>query len=287
MSKVYEIITDRIIAELEKGCVPWKSPFLHGKPQNLITKKPYRGINAFILGISPFSSPFWLTFKQVNEKGGSVKQGEHGTPIVFWKINDVSPATETGEGEEIKVEGGETAPERNTARHRLLRYYKVFNLEQTEGISPPPLNNHTSKGDCDKLVEDTHAVIKKGSKACYMPTIDTIQIPDAGYFVSVDEYYSTLFHELSHWTGHSSRLCRNISALSSYAHDETYSQEELVAEMGSAFLQAHMGITSALENSAAYISSWLETLRNDKRMVIIAAAQAQKAADYIIGCGEE
>lgn len=277
---VYEIITDRIITALHEGCVPWKNPLKYGKPQNLLTKKPYRGMNTFLLASAPYASPFWLTFRQINEMGGSVRRNEHGWPVVFWKIEN-SQATE-GTSEEA------TACETEIRRrgYSLLKYYRVFNVEQTEGIPYPQPQENTPNTDCEKLLRQTQAVVQKGAVPCYIPVTDTIVMPDMGYYENSDAYYGTLFHELTHWTGHSTRLGR--SGIVEYASfgSNSYSQEELIAEMGSAFLQAEAGIASGqLDNSAAYINGWLKALNNDKRMVVHAASQAQKAADYIISCG--
>ena len=287
---VYEIITDRIIAALEKGVVPWKKPFTTGLPQNLISKKPYRGINTLILQSAPYSAPYWLTFKQAGQLNGSVKKGEKGYPVILWKFTDFVTKNTNENETELTAEAGSTkitgSASKGSKRYPLLRYYTVFNVEQCEEITYPiPQETVADIVECENLVQKTGCVVNDGTEAYYTPGTDTITIPKKEYFRNMESYYSTMFHELSHWTGHASRLNRE-GVLGVNFGSEVYSKEELVAEMGAAFLCAHTGIeTNTIGNSSSYINSWLRKLQEDKKMVIFAAAQAQKAAEFIIGGG--
>ena len=274
--KVYDIITNRIIEKLEAGIIPWHKPWqsAEGMPKNLISKKEYRGINVFMLAVQGYESPYWLSFKQVIEIGGNVKKDEKGTPIVFWNwINNVDD-----EGNENNVP--------------FMRYYTVFNIAQCENIDSSKIPAITSiHNDFDHITECEAIIanmpncpeIQQGKqRASYNPLSDIVSMPRFDSFDTAEEYYSTLFHELTHSTGHISRLNRLNKDVSRFG-DGDYSKEELVAEMGAAFLCGFIGIESiTISNSIAYIQGWLNALKDDKKLVIMAAAQAQKAADYIL-----
>jgi len=270
---VYEIITNQILAELEKGEVPWRKPWHSLPPANLITKKPYRGINVFLLGFAGYGSQFWLTFNQAKQLGGNIRKGEHGTKIIFWKCK--TRETESADGE---------IEERKSA---FLRYYVLFNLEQTEGLSAlrtfPPAFPIESAEEIVKGMPNPPA-FEQDSRAAYIPSRDTVTMPSKTAFHSQAEYYSTLFHELTHSTGHGKRLAREgIEKIQPFG-SEDYSKEELVAEMGSAMLCGVAGIEQAtISNSAAYLRGWINRLKADSRLVIAAARSAQEAADYIRG----
>jgi antirestriction protein ArdC len=270
---VYDIITGQILAELEKGEVPWRRPWHSLPPANLITKKPYRGINVFLLGFAGYGSQFWLTFNQAKQLGGNIRKGAHGTKIIFWKCK--TRETESADGE---------IEERKSA---FLRYYTVFNLEQTEGLSAlltlPPAFPIESAEEIVKAMPNPPA-FEQDSRAAYIPSRDTVTMPSRTAFQSQAEYYSTLFHELTHSTGHAKRLGREgIEKIQPFG-SEDYSKEELVAEMGSAMLCGAAGIEQAtIGNSAAYLRGWINRLKADSRLVIAAARSAQEAADYIRG----
>jgi antirestriction protein ArdC len=283
---VFDVITQRIIELLDAGTVPWRKPWRRGAsgmPQNMITRRPYRGINVFLLSCAPYTSPYWLTFKQAKQLGGSVRKGERGFPIVFWSWIG---------GEE---EGSEDSPSDATAnagRRPLLRYYTVFNVEQCDGVEVPSSDDVAVS--CIDPIEEAERLVAgmpnapviedNEGRAFYRPATDRVGMPRRGLFESAAEYYSTLFHELGHATGHTSRLNRKAVVEGSVFGDSDYSQEELVAEMTAAYLCAVSGIAPAtIENSAAYIQGWLKKLRDDKTVVVYAAAQAQKAADYVLG----
>jgi len=271
--KVYEIITNAILEKLERGSVPWHRPWNgpESMPKNLISKKEYQGINAFLLGCQGYGSPFWLTFTQCKELGGSVRKAARATPVIYWNWIEIE-------------EEGEKVP--------FLRYYAVFNVEQCEGIpegkTPSLATNDIDRiAVCERIVEgmnDRPTITHARQAALYKVGRDTINMPLFGSFETAEEYYSTLFHELIHSTGHEKRLARpTVTDISPFG-TVSYSKEELIAEMGAAFLCGVAGIEDlTLDNSAAYIKGWLHKLRNDTYLVIMAAAQAQKAAHYILG----
>ena len=276
--KVYEIITDRILRKLEEGTVPWRRPWnaSAGLPKNLVSRKEYRGINVFLTGSQGYESPYWLTYKQAKELGGYVKVGAKGTPVVY---------CDTFKKEVVGKDGG--VEERELS---FLRYYTVFNVAQVDGIVVPASEvaerPFSPIHECEKIVADMPfpPAIKTGSdRAFYRPSEDTVYMPRPELFESDEEYYSTLFHEIVHATSHETRLNRRPSTERRSFGDEAYSKEELVAEMGASFLSAIAGIEPAtLDNSVAYIQGWLKALRDDRKLVILAAAAAQRATDYIL-----
>lgn len=281
---VYDVITDRILEKLEAGTVPWHKPWkggAAGMPRNLKSKRAYRGINVFLLSCAGYGSPHWLTFRQATQLGGAVRKGEKGFPVVFWKWPDRDKAGDNPGGDD-----------RGKARGPILRYYTVFNVAQCDGIddpdaAEPPTRAFSPIAACEQVIADMPDPPKRGSgeaRAYYRPSEDLVNLPPAELFDSDEELYSTLFHELVHSTGNSKRLGRPGVTDAVLFGSHAYSKEELVAEMGAAFLCGHTGIdTATLDNSAAYIASWLDKLRNDKRLVVHAAAAAQKAADHILG----
>ena len=281
-NKVYEIVTDKIIKLMEEGQIPWNKPWMGGfagMPKNYVSKRPYQGINVWLLAFAEFSSPYWMTFKQANQLGARVKKGSEGTIIVFWRMIEGKKTLKNGKKEVIP----------------FLRYYKVFNADQIEGLPEDAYGNTGEKLDfkpieaCEKLVEGyrTKPEIKHGeSQAYYSPALDFVNMPQKESFKSVEEYYSTLFHELTHSTGHKSRLDRNLDDFGPFG-SEVYSKEELIAEFGASFLCGMAGIeNNTIRNSAAYLQGWLSKLRNDKTLLVSAANKAQKAVDYIIGKAE-
>ena len=240
--------------------------------------KPYRGINVFLLASQGYESRYWLTFNQANKLGGHVKKGEHSSLVTFWHMGE-EKVIRDADGNERK------------SRPFLLRFYRVFNVCQTEGIAEKLGLGKTghraaSIEQCETIVSGmpNRPATEQSDRAWYRPSTDTVGMPARGLFNSSEEYYSTLFHELTHSTGHASRLGREgIEQLNTFG-SERYSKEELVAEMGAAMLCGLTGLTpKTLENSAAYLQSWLGVLKSDSRMVVTAASAAQKAVDYILG----
>lgn len=282
---VYEIITERILKELDKGTLPWHRPWqsVNGEEAtNLVSRKGYRGINRFLLAQMPYARPFYVTYKQASDLGGTVKKGEHGIPVIFWKCDTY--AKKESDGSEHDEKGF------------LLRYYTVFNIAQCEGLENhlpvvQPIDGTVvpTLDRAERIVEgfNTRPTITHiaQDRAYYQPSTDTVVLPERNQFASQAEYYSTVFHELTHSTGHPSRLNRATLADQCMFGDTNYSKEELCAEMGAAFLCSEAGIENeaALKNSASYVDGWRKKLHQDSKVVVQAAAQAQKAADFILG----
>ena len=273
-NKSYDRITERIVSLLSQGTVPWHKPWhvQTGLPRNLITQKPYRGINVFLLMAMNYESPNWLTLRQANAMGGQIKPGEKSCPVVFWKP--------------MKVQDKETKEEKKIP---FLRLYHVFNVSQCTGLKniPPADESAFIQTVPAELVANMpqRPVIKHGmAMASYSPVSDVVNMPDRVRFKSEDHYYTTLFHELVHATGHEKRLKRaSIMERNGYGSNP-YAKEELIAEMGGAFLCGHAGIVDrTIDSSAAYLEGWLKQLQEDKTLIVHAAAQAQKAADFILG----
>lgn len=280
---LHEEVTQTIIDALERGVVPWRSPILGrgkaGHPTNLESDRPYAGVNVFLLALAGWSAGYgsrhWLTFKQALARGGSVRKGERSTLVVFWKLYETKDR-ETGDSATVPV----------------LKHYHVFNAEQCDGIITPDTADLAPTEfrpiDAAQAIANGYvggpSVTHTGSRAFYRPSTDAVVLPEATRFTSGEEYYSTLFHELAHSTGHSSRLDRKLDTDLSPFGSADYAKEELVAEMASAFLSAEAGIRPAvIENQAAYVAGWLKSLRDDKRLVVTAAGAAQRAADWIRG----
>ncbi|MBE7506216.1 MAG: DUF1738 domain-containing protein [Planctomycetia bacterium] len=280
---IYQNVTDQIIAMLEKGVVPWRSPILGrqsaGMPKNLESGKEYRGVNVFLLAFtawaSGYESAYWLTFNQAKQKKGSVKKGEKSSFVIFWKQYETTDK-ETGEPTKVPV----------------LRYYRVFNVAQCEGIAAPDAATFTPTDfrpiDAAVAIVEGYAdgppIEHGGTRAYYRPSTDIVRLPEPSRFATCEEYYSTLFHELAHSTGHSKRLDRKLDTEPQPFGSPDYGKEELVAEMAAAYLTSHAGIQPAtIENQAAYLQGWLKQLRGDKKLVVTAAAAAQKASDWIRG----
>ena len=274
---VYEVVTKQILEQLEKGIVPWQKSWAIEAPRNLSSRRPYRGVNVILLGMRGYSSPWWVTYRQAKERGGHVCKGERGSTVVFWK-------------RAIRQTRNEDTGELENRESFVLRYYTVFNVEQCDGIEAPaarPPLAPLSSADAAVQGMPNRPTIRQGAGACYIPRLDTVEIPPRDCFQTIEGYYSTLFHELVHSTGHESRLNRKGIMDVIRLGSEDYSKEELVAEMGAAMLCATVGIETTRENSAAYIQTWLRNLRNDSRLVVMAAAQAQKAADHILDRADE
>jgi antirestriction protein ArdC len=282
----YDKITDVVIEELEKGNIPWRKPWrgTGGMFANATSKKEYRGMNVMLLAIASmrhgFTSQYWMTFNQAKARGGHVKAGAKGTQVIFWKF--------------FEIEGTKSNGEKKIDSIPMARVYTVFNLEQTEAVNinlptAGELVAHNPIEQAEKIVAGYQfgPTIKETdlARAYYSSGADHINIPKRGLFTSGEEFYSTLFHELTHSTGHERRLKREGIIENHYFGDELYSKEELIAEFGAAFLcgQADIQNIETVKNSAAYLRNWLKVLRGDKKLLISAAAQAQKAADHILG----
>lgn len=275
MSNTYDEVTQRIIAELESGAVPWIKPWTADSSanRNIVSGKPYRGINRLILGMAGMAaghaSPYWASFKQWQERGGCVRKGEKGTKIVFF-----SPVEKTSRN---------AAGDEETEKYAVLKSYFVFNAGQVEGAEVPVPAASRTEFEChqesEQLILDSGAAVSYGGDAAfYAPGPDRIQLPNKTAFASPAAFYATAFHELTHWTGAKHRLDRNLSK-GRFGNPE-YAFEELVAELGAAFLCQEKGIAGDLRH-AGYIDSWLKALRNDSKAIFKAAALAEKAAEFI------
>jgi len=269
---IYTEITQSIIEQLEQGAAPWIKPWKadSSADKNLVSQKPYQGINRLLLGMSSmirgYSVPVWASYKQWESIGANVKKGEKGTKIVFY-----SPVTK-----QDKQTG-------DIEKYAVLKTYFVFNAAQVEGIDIVPAETVEAEFTAVELAEQriikTGAAISHGGDAAfYMPSADRIQLPNKSAFDSEANYYATAFHELAHWTGSKNRLDRDLDK--GRFGNPAYAFEELVAEMSAAFLCSDYGIQGELRH-AGYIGHWLKALREDSKAVFKAAALAQKAADYI------
>ena len=280
MADVYGIVTDRIIKALEEGTVPWQKPWIGAnKAINYVSRKPYRGINTLLLD----QPGEYLTFKQCESLGGKVKKGEKSNMIVFFTFSERKEKGSDGEDKIISFP--------------VLKYYNVFHISQCEGIEskltpPSPEADPLAEGETiiDGYISRSGVgfeAVKGSDRAFYRPSEDRVVVPHISQYKLVEEYYSTTFHELTHSTGHSSRLKRfgeKNDGIAAFGND-VYSKEELIAEIGSSMLMSIAGIerSETFTNSAAYLQSWLNVLKGDKRLIVTAANAAQKAVDLILG----
>lgn len=280
----YQIVTDLILQHLEHGTVPWRCPWQRdiGRPRNFHTGREYQGVNVLLLGLLHFASPWWMTFRQVKEREGSVRKGEHGAIVIKWGRHERA-SKDSGGSEEMKVVN-------------FLKSYHVFNASQIDGIRfpepdlGPRLDSTQRIARAESIVKAmaTPPTLQEGNtlQASYQHSTDTVNMPLFASFDAPEDYYITLFHELTHATGHASRLNRKGVTGSDGFGGKIYSQEELVAEMGAAFLGVEAEIVhDQHEQSAAYLKGWLDVLREKehRRWIVQAANQAGRAADFILG----
>lgn len=293
---LYQSITDRIIAALETGAAPWVKPWKDGAsgagslPCNAVSGRPYHGVNTLLLMMQQYAAGYpsarWLTFKQAESLGGHVKKGEKATQIAFWKFY-AKTSKDGGADDGASDENG-----RSTSRGvPMLKLYYVFNVAQCEDLNlgAPAVDMFGDDEDQAQPaalpLDDQIALIGAdirhgGDRAYYTSGLDFIGMPEPKAFQSTDLYYSTLLHEITHWTSHKDRCARELGKRFG---DESYAAEELIAEMGSAFLCAHLGVElHGLTHHAAYLQSWIRVLKADNRAIFTAAKQAQCAADYVM-----
>ena len=269
---IYATITDRMIAEMEQGIIPWKKPWMaSGLAVSHTTGKPYSLLNQMLLG----RAGEYLTFKQVQTEGGYVRKGEKASLVVFWKFIEQEDE-ETGEIKQVP----------------FLRYYNVFHVDQCENIRAKYTRELTESANPDAAADalisgyaDREGVTienQEGNSAFYAPALDKIVLPLMKQFTDTAEYYSTAFHEMVHSTGHMKRLAR-IDSPANFG-SESYSKEELIAELGASALVHHCGLEtpSSFRNNTAYIQNWLQVLKNDKRFIVSAAGKAEKAVNYVL-----
>ena len=278
-ANVYDMVTDRIIAELEKGQIPWQKPWtgVRDGAYNRITKRPYSLLNQMLLQ----HTGEYATFKQWQDLGGHIRKGEKSEIVCFWKIlEQIDINEETGEKEIKKIP--------------LLRYYNVFHISQVDGVeplAPEQLNNEVEPIEAgDKIITDyidrehLNFIECKSNKAYYSPSSDTVVVPLKEQCQLINEWYSIAFHEISHSSGHKSRLNRIQTGAISAFGSQDYSKEELVAELSSATLMSVAGLETpkTFRNSTAYIQNWLQVLRNDNKFIVSASSKAEKAVNYIL-----
>ena len=274
---VYQLITDRILEQLEQGIIPWHKPWTGGLDEayNYKTRKAYSVLNQMLLR----HADAYLSWKQIQELGGKVKKGAKSEIVTFWKILPIEEEREDG----TKVK--KCIP--------FLRYYPVFWIGDVEGIERKDIQRvaHDPVEEAENIVNlymtsENHPTLnrdKTSNRAFYSPLMDSVTVPEIGQFKEISEYYSTLFHELTHSTGHKSRL--NRLEKTAFFGNEEYSKEELVAEIGAATLTNMAGLETAksFKNSAAYIQGWSSKLKENKRMIVEASSKANKAVNYILG----
>lgn len=274
---VYQLVTDKIISHLEQGVIPWQKPWTDaGAPMNLLSKRQYRGINLWLLLSLNYEQNCFLTWDQIKSIGGSVNKDEKGHIVVFWK-----PVQKKAEGTEEKKKSVS-----------MLRYYKVFNIAQCRDIPEHLIPKIDPSIRIDPIMEceailnampDMPLISFQGKQAYYNIEADEIVLPKMKSFRTSESYYSTLFHELVHSTGAKRRLDRTTLTDMVPFGTESYAMEELIAEMGAAYLCRFSGILPVqFVNTVAYLDNWLGVFKKDKRFIISAAGQAQKAVDFIL-----
>lgn len=279
---VYEILTEKILTLLNRGVIPWQKKWNATTqwPRNLISKRRYRGVNVFLLLMEEYSSPYWLSFRQASSKGWKIRKGEKGSLIVYYDRKEVQDRDNESDTKIISI----------------LRYSKVFNLAQCEGkgIEEPDCRNDEDNENgkpAELIVSEmpSRPEIKHGfRKAFYDKGNDYVGVPEKNKFVRGEDYFATLFHELVHATGHATRLNRFNGSVRSRFGSDDYGMEELIAEMGSAFLCAEAGIIDrTIENSASYLQGWIEAIKQDSRLILIASSSARKATEFILGTGKD
>jgi len=281
---LYATTTARIIEALEQGTPPWVRPWStipDAIPMNAQSLRLYRGINFTTLSLEAarYGYPVnrWLTFRQALDLGAHVRKGEQGTPIVFWQLRRIGVVSDAF------PEHDDDPPELRGKVYPLLRSFTVFNVAQTEGLDPrytePTVRTWVPEAKAEELLLMSGARFRLGgARAFYQPASDEIHLPAPAAFASASSYYNVALHELTHWSGHPDRCDRNLTGRFG---DASYAAEELIAEMGAAYLCAHCRIDGELRH-AEYLASWLKVLRGDKRAIFTAAAQAQRAADYVL-----
>ena len=286
---LYQRITNSIVAKLEAGVRPWMQPWAAGFDGGRIIRplrhngQPYNGINVLVLWSEAqdkgYASPYWMTFKQTLEFDAHVRKGEHGSLVVY--------ADKITRNETDSVSG-----EQSARAIPFLKSYTVFNVEQIDGLPARFYGRSEPKAEPVVRIERANvffgatkaSIVHGGSRACYIPSRDQIHMPCIDCFRDAESYYATLAHEATHWTQHEMRLNRDFGR--KRWGDEGYAMEELVAELGAAFLSADLDLTPEIrEDHASYIASWIKVLKDDKRAIFSAASHAQRAADFLHGAG--
>jgi antirestriction protein ArdC len=279
-SNLYQTITARLLEQLAAGTVPWRKTWTTGLPKSLITRREYRGVNVLVLGLSGYTSRYWVTYREALRLGGHVRRGERASPVIYWKWR-------TAEERERRAQ--------ETGKASIAPCYPftsaVFNLDQVEGVARPdddlpaqPQQRLELADQLFQMMPDRPEILHTADgEPGYSPTCDRVTLPHLSQFETAPEYYAALFHELVHSTGHPRRL--NRFALTQGDRVERYSAEELVAEFGAAFLCGFAGISNQTTDAlqASYIEGWTRALKGDPQQLVRAASAAQRAADYIRG----
>jgi antirestriction protein ArdC len=281
---IYHHVTTKILEQLERGNIVWKKPWAdNGPPRNLISKRPYSGVNSLLLAMEGYAAPFWATRESVVKLGGKVRPEESPSLIFFWRFGSIESPAEP-DGEQTKA---------TRWSNIFCKAYHLFNVEQCEGlekkIPPYARTDFNPIEQCETVIKNMPArplILEMEPQAFYMPALDLVSMPSRALFDDSAKYYSALFHEITHSTGHEKRLGRHKKMRDQFtSHHHEYSHEELVAEIGAGFLCAHAGIDNrTIENSGAYIRSWMQCFEKNQRMFFFAAAQAQSAVNFILGC---
>lgn len=295
-NSVYKLIQDRFIDRLEDGQIPWAKPWSATgvMPTNGLTGRTYSGVNVLLLGMMPYTQPYWLTFNQAKKAGGNVISGESSTPVTFWNMFYKDSKTgETLTKKEAKKLKRDADKAGRVETIPCLKYYNVFNIEQCENLDESKIQQVEPEthewepieqaAEIWKNMPDRPDLIHGGGHAYYAPADDIIQLPEQEQFTTAEGYYKTLFHEAVHSTGADHRIGRKLTTVN--MDKKSYSKEELTAEIGASFLTHAAGIFEPMfENSVAYVNGWLDALRHEdnEKMIIHAAARAQKAADFIL-----
>lgn len=278
----YQVVTQSIIEALEAGTVPWRRPWRASEaPRSLVSKRQYRGVNSIILALTAqakgYDSPYWVTFNQAKKQGGSVRRGEKATPVILWKRYE----------REVENEAGE----REKKPSLFTRFFYVFNTDQCDGLDVPEreeIREHDAVESAERIVAGYVGpevlgpeLTLGGDGAWYAPMLDRVNVPQPENFETSEAYYAVLFHELVHSTGHETRLKRDFDK-GGFGTDG-YGREELVAEIGACFVMTEADLEIRLDQSASYIAGWLKAIKDDPKVIVHAAAAAQKAADRIVG----
>jgi len=268
-SVAYEAVYNQIINKMNEGQIPWRKDWKNQRPCNLKSNRQYRGINFILLSLSGFKDHRWTTLKHATSIGGKVKKGEKSTQVVFWQILN-------------KIENG------NSKNIPILKYYNVFNLDQIEGIELPKeeFNQILSAEELTEKMFNKPKIEHGNFSPCYSPKQDLIKMPLQTNFETSESYYQTLWHELVHSTGHESRLNRKTLTESARFGSEIYCEEELVAELGSAFICAEASLDNTIQSSTSYIQGWMDIFKENPKMIVNASSKAQKAVDYLLNLNQ-
>lgn len=286
---LYQEVTNKIIAMIEQGVAPWRRTWsTYGLARNYVTKHVYTGINMILMNNTRHSAPYFMTWNQVKEQGGSIRKGATAEMVIFFNVYYKNSADQTLDNNVARVlmSNGE-----DVQVLKFIKYFNVFNIADIEGIpfeiSEIEMKPNERIARCESIIENMPnrpEIRSIGDRAFYSPLHDFVCMPAIEQFESAEAYYATFFHELTHATGHASRLAREEVMNPQTFGSKPYSREELVAEMGASFLCSSVQIDydKITENSVAYLAGWLKVMREDSRFIFKAAAEAQKAADYLL-----